>query len=198
MAIANNSTPIGQSSLGQALPAQSSPDQAVQLQLHDIHVPEQVTNLPIAPGWWLLLALILITAFWSFKKFKQNRRLNANKNQALAVLASNQTLSAKECISLLKCTAMQYFSRQQLAKLYGDNFQGFLMQQLPQKYQVNFIELSTPAFQGQYQAQQEPNADIDLACRQATKLWLTYALPIDKNQAANKTELVNKTKELSA
>ncbi|MCJ8296260.1 MAG: DUF4381 domain-containing protein [Colwellia sp.] len=198
MAIANNSTPIGQSSLGQALPAQSSPDQAVQLQLHDIHVPEQVTNFPIAPGWWLLLALILIAAFWSFKKFKQKKRLNANKNQALAVLASNQTLSAKECISLLKCTAMQYFSRQQLAKLYGDNFQGFLMQQLPQKYQVNFIELSTPAFQGQYQAQQEPNADIDLACRQAAKLWLTYALPIDKNQAANKTELVNKTKELSA
>ena len=198
MAIANDSTPIGQSSPGQVLPAQSSPDQAVQLQLHDIHVPEQVTNLPIAPGWWLLLALILIAAFWSFKKFKQKKRLNANKNQALAVLASNQTLSSKECISLLKCTAMQYFSRQQLAKLYGDNFQGFLMQQLPKKYQVNFIELSTPAFQGQYQAQQEPNADIDLACRQATKLWLTYALPIDKNQAANKTELVNKTKELSA
>ena len=193
MAIANNSTPIGQSSPNPSLPGQAS-----QLQLHDIHVPEQVTNLPIAPGWWLLLALILIAAFSSFKKFKQNRRLNANKNQALAVLASNQTLSAKECISLLKCTAMQYFSRQQLAKLYGDNFQGFLMQQLPQKYQVNFIELSTPAFQGQYQAQQEPNADIDLACRQATKLWLTYALPIDKNQAANKTELVNKTKELSA
>lgn len=198
MTITNALTPIGQPAPNQSLPDLSSPNQAAQLQLHDIHVPELVSNFPIAPGWWLLLALILIAAYYSYKKLKKNRRLNASKNQALAILASKQAMSAKGCISLLKWTAMQYFSRQQLAKLYGDNFQGFLMQQLPQKYQVNFIELSTPAFQGQYQAQQETNAEIDLACRQATELWLTYALPIDKNQVANKAELVNKEKALSA
>ncbi|MFQ3287968.1 MAG: hypothetical protein ACI93V_000178, partial [Alteromonadaceae bacterium] len=33
-------------------PGQPSLDQTVQL--HDIHLPEQVSNYPIAPGWWLL------------------------------------------------------------------------------------------------------------------------------------------------
>jgi len=158
----------------------TSPGQAAQVQLHDIHVPEQVSNFPIAPGWWLLLVLVIVIAVLSYKKFKKNKRLNSSKKQALTVLETNPSMSAKECISLLKWAAMQYVNRQQLAKLHGDNFQDFLMTQLPKKHQISFIELSSAAFKGQYQASQATTttADIDSDCRQATKLWLTQALPI--------------------
>ncbi len=201
MAIANSSTSPGQPSLGQSAP----------LQLHDIHLPEQVSNYPIAPGWWLLLALIIISAVWSYKKFKKSRRLNASKQQALTALENNPSMSAKECITLLKWAAMQYVNRQQLAKLYGKGFQDFLMKQLPEKHQASFTMLSSAAFLGQYQTEQAgtTTADIDRDCHLATKLWLNHALPIkgflaidealaiDKSSTFNKPMPVEKEKELS-
>ncbi|PKI18009.1 DUF4381 domain-containing protein [Colwellia sp. 12G3] len=190
----------------------TSPGQS--LQLHDIHLPEQVSNYPIAPGWWLLLALIVMSAVWSFKKFKQRRRLNASKQQALTALEHNPSMNAKECLTLLKWAAMQYVNRQQLAKLYGDNFQDFLKKQLPEKHQASFIELSTAAFEAQYQASPTKIAtattDIDNDCLQATKLWLTHALPImgplgivepmsvDKPATFNKLVSQKQEQELSA
>jgi len=185
MAIANSPTSSGQLSSGQT----------AQLQLHDIHVPEQVSNFPIAPGWWLLLALVIIIAVWAYKKFKKNKRLNNSKKQALTALEKNPTMSAKECITLLKWAAMQYVNRQQLAKLHGDNFQDFLMKKLPEKYQVSFLELSTAAFKEQYQAAASM-ADTDSDCQQATKLWLTHALPIIEPTVTSVP--VETQKELSA
>lgn len=170
--------------------------QSAQLQLHDIHVPEQISNFPIAPGWWILLILILLGSFWSYKKYQDNKRINANKNKALAMLATNQTLSAKECIALLKWAAMQYFSRKKLAKLYGDEFQTFLIEQLPQKYQESFAQLSSAAFKGQYQAEQQADEEISRDCQQAAKLWLTNALPAE-NVTQHALSTRNK-KELNA
>ena len=176
----------------------TSPSQSaqLQLQLHDIHVPEQVSNFPIAPGWWLLLVLLVISTVWFYKKRKQSIRLNASKKQALTILENNPSLSAKECIALLKWAAMQYVNRQQLAKLYGEGFQTFLMKQLPEKHQASFTKLSTGAFQGQYQAEQAvlktTATTIDRDCQQATKLWLTHALPIKEPLAIDKTFTVNK------
>lgn len=185
-------------------PGQPSAGQPSQLQLHDIHVPEQVSNFPIAPGWWLLLALIIIAAVLFYNRYKKNKDLNAHKVQALATLANNPEFSATDCISLLKCTAMQYFSRQQLARLYGDSFQNFLMNQLPVQYQENFNHLISVAFEKQYQTEQSLSTDVDNHCRQATKLWLTHALPLNKYQHIDQTPPVKKTvainneKELSA
>lgn len=191
----------------------TSPGQSAQLQLHDIHVPEQVSNFPIAPGWWLLLALLVIGTFWLYKKRKQGIRLNASKKQALTALKNSPAMSAKECITLLKWAAMQYVNRQQLAKLYGEGFQRLLMKQLPEKHQANFTKLSNAAFQQQYQAEQAilntATTDIDRDCQQATKLWLTHALPIkgplaidevfpiDTPLTVNKPMSVEKEKELS-
>ncbi len=169
--------------------------QPAQLQLHDIHVPEQVSNFPIAPGWWILLTLIILMALWLYKKHKKNTRLNADKKQALSILANNEYLNAKECIALLKWAAMQYFSRQQLAKLYGKNFQDFLVRQLPENHQDNFIKLITASFDNQYQAEQSQAeqttmSKVDKDCQTATKLWLNHALPIQASLVIeNKAEL---------
>lgn len=193
MAIANSPPSSGQFPGSQPLPGQST-----QIQLHDIHVPEQVSNFPIAPGWWILLVLIIISSVWFYKKSKQNSYLNASKNQALATLADNQLLSSKECIILLKWAAMQYCSRQHLAKLYGEDFKDFLMMQLPEKYQEKFNTLITPAFEGQYQAEQDVAVSNDKDCQQAAKLWLTHALPIEKPITIKKMIPLEKNRELSA
>lgn len=152
--------------------------QASQIQLHDIHLPEQVSNFPIAPGWWILIVLFIISAFLIYRQRKAKTLLNADKNKALSILASNKSLNSKECIALLKWVAMQYFNREQLAKMYGDDFQVFLINQLPEKHQTPFKELSSSAFKIQYQADHVNVIDIDSSCHQAAILWITNALPI--------------------
>lgn len=168
--------------------ALSPQGQATQLQLHDIHLPEQVSNFPIAPGWWILLATIIAFTIWLYKKHQKNRLLNASKNQALAMLEKNSSMSINECISLLKWAAMQYLTREQLAKLYGDALQAFLLAKLPKQHQEAFKDLSTAAFQSQYQVQALASDEIRNNCQQATKLWLTHALPVN-NLATNTKEL---------
>lgn len=175
-----------------AAPMPNAAGQGQQIQLHDIHLPEQVSNLPIAPGWWILLLAIILLTVWLIKNRLKNKKLNASKNKALLMLSSNEDMSAKDSISLLKWAAMQYFSRQQLAKLYGDSFQQFLIEHLPVKHQARFTELTNAAFKGQYQKsssgissgikeEDETSSalNIDLDCHQAAKLWVTYALPVD-------------------
>lgn len=166
------------------------------IQLHDIHTPDQISNFPIAPGWWILLALIVISALIIYKKIKQHKQLTAIKKQALATLNNNPAMTAKECISLLKWAAMHYFNRQSLAKLYGDSFQLFLTQQLPEKQQEVFKALTNESFALQYHAEaldldssaqaseiKPVSNDINNDCQQAAKLWLSHALPIKKGNA---------------
>ncbi len=161
-------------------PATNPMGQTNQLQLHDIQLPEQVSNLPMAPGWWILISLIIMTLVFLYKKHKKNKHLNASKKQALLMLASKDDLSATACISLLKWAAMQYFSRSQLAKIYGDSLQDFLAKQLPEKQQEKFIQLIKPAFASQYHADDTLNDKVNKDCKEATKLWLNHALPIKK------------------
>lgn len=181
------------------------PTQASQpLELHDIHLPEQVSNLPTAIGWWLLAAIIIVSVFWFIKKFKTNKALNFDRNYALALIEKDTIQNTAELVSLLKWSAMQYFNRQQVAKLYGDEFQQFLQEQLPTKHQQEFHHLSNKAFGNQYQANlvQEnesstiSSATIDNDCKNAVKLWLTHALPPKVNttqDSSSQKQRLNKT-----
>lgn len=145
------------------------------LELKDIHVPEQITNFPIAYGWWILTALIIVAIVIVIVKIKKSAKRNQIKKQALAQLKNNPDINNNELISLLKWAAMHYFSRVELAKLYGESLQQFLLNQLPAKHQKRFIELSEEAFKNQYQAHFH-NA-VDTSFQQAALLWLTQALP---------------------
>ena len=70
---------------------------------------------------------------------------------------------------------MHYFSRVELAKLYGESLQQFLLKQLPEKNQTLFDELSEQAFKNQYQA--SFHNEVDTRFQQAAQLWLNQALP---------------------
>jgi hypothetical protein len=164
-----------------------------QLQLHDIHLPEPVSNLPTAIGWWLLAMMIIFITFWLIKKLQRHKKLNQHKKHALSVLNNQKTLSNADIISLLKWSAMQYFSRQQVANLYGDAFQQFLRSQLPEKHQKDFEQLSSQSFIHQYQmtSTTENTTSIILNddCRNAAKLWLSHALPPKTKTSSRKKQI---------
>lgn len=149
------------------------------LELKDIHVPEQISDFPIAYGWWILggvLILIIITIIIKMRKVAKHNQV---KKQALAqlsfLLEKNTETTNNDIIALLKWAAMHYFSRAELAKLFGDSLQQFLISKLPIKYQQNFTVLSEQAFLNQYHANKDVQSDENL--HQAATLWLSKALP---------------------
>lgn len=54
-------------------------------QLADIHLPDPVSFWPLAPGWWILMVLVLMGLCWlgylSVKKLILNRRLQIAQNE---------------------------------------------------------------------------------------------------------------------
>lgn len=145
------------------------------LALNDIHVPEPISNFPIAYGWWILTALLLGAIFYVITKIKRNSRQNKVKKQALAQLSSNPSMNNSDITALLKWAAMHYFSRAEIAKLFGDSLQNFLLSKLPTNKQQAFSELCEETFLNQYQA--DSSAQTNEKFKQAAILWLTTALP---------------------
>lgn len=177
-------------------PTQVNPLPTNTLELKDIHVPEQITNYPIAYGWWILAALILIAVVITIIKIKKHTKRNQVKKQALTQLKNNSDIHNSELISLLKWAAMHYFSRVELAKLYGESLQQFLLKQLPEKHQKRFSELSEQAFKSQYQASCQNEVDDNF--QQATRLWLTQALPpkaLNQSKQKNANNMLNNPNE---
>ena len=101
-----------------------------ELTLRDIRLPEPVSWWPPAPGWWLLLALIIMLAVllpWLIKRW---RRISLN---ALAQTEfkhiqrafqqhQDSTRLAQDLSALLRRVCMSYGSRTQVASLTGDDW----------------------------------------------------------------------------
>jgi len=176
--------------------APNSAAPANSLQLNDIHLPEQISDFPIAYGWWLLAVLVIVLSILTLLKIRKNAKRNKVKKQALMQLKNNAEMSNTEIIALLKWAAMHYFSRAELAKLYGNSLQQFLLKQLPEKHQENFIKLSELAFKNQYCANATNTAntsnDKNNNFQQAAILWLTHALPPKQlsNKLSNKKQTI--------
>ncbi|REL30161.1 DUF4381 domain-containing protein [Thalassotalea euphylliae] len=152
-------------------------------QLKDIHLPEQVTNLPIAPGWWLLLMLIIGFCIWAVLAFIRYRKVRKTQRQLLTALSSSATLESSN--QLLKLALISYFPRQETASLFGRELRAFLVAALPLKKQASFEQLMPQDLSDIYQANTELSLD---KFNQAIRFWLTHALPAKKHAlaAANK------------
>lgn len=146
-------------------------------QLHDIHLPETINSYPIAPGWWLLLALILTLIIYAAVKLRQFS--NKRKNQKCALKQLSPDADVGTVVALLKWAALQYFPRQTVANLTGEHFKGFLTTTLATKYQAQFTELSADYFTCAYQ--HETSSKVSAEFYQAAKLWLSHALPPEKD-----------------
>ncbi len=104
------------------------------LNLRDIHLPDPVSWWPLAPGWWLLLALLVlaIAAFYLFRFYQKKQaikkqvlieferlcqRHDKDKN-SIALIQSLSTLLRRACIS--------FYPRSEVASLTGSAWLDFL------------------------------------------------------------------------
>jgi hypothetical protein len=147
-------------------------------QLQDIQLPDQIHNYPIAMGWWILAAVIIVMIFFiTAKTLKTKRKARAQK-QAIFQLTSNEP-NLDNSITILKWAALQYFSRNDVANLYGDNFKEFLLEQLPEKHKKVFEQLCATTLESRYQTTIEDKAVQNV--HDAAILWLKHALPPKNN-----------------
>ncbi len=103
-------------------------------QLKDIHLPQQVDQLQLAPGWWLVIGLFLFATFWLISKWIKKRQalaLLSPANKELETIArmtpDNQAIA--QLSALLKRICLIYYPQHQVASLAGNNWVKFLNQQ---------------------------------------------------------------------
>ena len=145
-------------------------------QLSDIHLPDNVHNYPIAPGWWLLAVIVLAILVYGIIKLRQYFKARKVQKQALKQLSTASEISTIG--ALLKWAALQYFPRAHVAHLTGNKFKDFLIKSLPVKHQENFSTLSSDHLNSTYQSNANEHNVDDLSA--AAKLWLNQALPPKK------------------
>lgn len=114
--------------------ASNLPPAADGLQLpHDILLPDPVSGWPPAPGWWLLMALVLALGVWAIVRWRSERRRRAPLRLALAelnLLAHNPGLSDRAflsaCNQLLRRVAIIRHGRADAAGLIDERWLDFL------------------------------------------------------------------------
>jgi hypothetical protein len=97
------------------------------LPLRDIHLPDPVSWWPPAPGWWLLLCLLVIIGFLLFRVIKKIRQ-PVLKKSAIAEVEKlinnyqqhqNRQLLVQQLSMLVRRIGMSYMSRRHMAGLTG-------------------------------------------------------------------------------
>jgi hypothetical protein len=106
-------------------------------QLKDIHLPQSITWWPLAPGWYVVLLIIMFSII-GVVYFFHRRQLNAlAKNQALELLKTykeqyekdrNAQQASARISELLRRVALVYYPRAEVASIHGNAWLEFLNQ----------------------------------------------------------------------
>ncbi len=100
-----------------------------QLPLRDIHLPGAVDWWPLAPIWWVILLLIIITplAILQYRKWKESRFITIALKQFESIKQHYQqhqdsSRYIKELSILLRQSVMTLVSREQTASVTGEQW----------------------------------------------------------------------------
>ena len=104
------------------------------LNLRDIHLPEPVSWWPLAPGWWILLAITVIIALFTYTAIKiyRNRQLLRDITVELDQIklqfenSNNKSQLAKSLSVLLRRANITYNPRTNVAGLTGESWLAWL------------------------------------------------------------------------
>lgn len=99
--------------------------------LNDIVMPGPVAWWPPAPGWYAVIAVVLVLAIWAGFRALKARRRNAYRREAIADLdrIRAQGQGAAHLVpELLKRTALSAWPREEVADLNGSAWHAFLDQ----------------------------------------------------------------------
>lgn len=110
-----------------------------ELNLRDIHLPEPVSWWPIAPGWWLLAAALLLIFVLAFiaRKIYRSKQLKRDINAELETIkqqfqqTKNKSQLAKALSVLLRRANITYYSHshfngESIPGLTGENWLAWL------------------------------------------------------------------------
>ena len=104
-------------------------------QLKDIHLPSPIGWWPLAPGWYMMIALVLLIAIILAHHLYKKHRNALAKKQALILLNQYQNeyelkhnipLTSAHVSELLRRVALVYYPRDQVASLHGEEWIQFL------------------------------------------------------------------------
>ncbi|MEH6584512.1 MAG: DUF4381 domain-containing protein [Halioglobus sp.] len=126
--------------------------------LHPLRDPALVDWWPLAPGWWALIALLLLglaaLALLFYRRYQANAYRRQASDQALALhqhwLSDSQSTEYLGAVNgLLKSVALRAFPEQELAAKTGEGWINFLNQTLPNKAATEgfSVELASAAYQ---------------------------------------------------
>ncbi|MGL5742299.1 MAG: DUF4381 domain-containing protein [Legionella sp.] len=105
------------------------------VQLKDIHIPAPIGWWPLAPGWYAVIALVLLLAIICAYHLYNKYRHALAKKQALVLLTHyqkdhekelNVALTSARISELLRRVALAYYPREQVASLHGEEWLKFL------------------------------------------------------------------------
>lgn len=101
-------------------------------QLRDIHLPDQISWMPTALGWWILAAVAIISITTLIVLGLRWYRSQAYRREAIRILGDIKSASlsvvecSRQCQQLLKRTSLHVAPRISIAQLSGDKWIAFL------------------------------------------------------------------------
>lgn len=151
------------------------------LQLRDIHLPADLAWWPLAPGWWVLLGLLIaitlsvifIYRYWQGRKLLRAASLELNRIKTSYTQQADDRLLVQEVSIWLRRVCLSCYPRAEVAGLTGESWLAFLDQQLARDKHAQRFNSDTGQvlIRGPYQQATRVNADGLLALCQH---WLKY------------------------
>ena len=145
--------------------------------LNPLREPELIGWWPLAPGWWLLIALLLmVLAVLAFLLWRRYQR-RAYRRQALRQLDSialdfsqtgNQRSYLESINQLLKATAISAYPRQEVAAINGEPWLQLLNTTMGKKRESHAF----PAVFAHASYQAQPDALDTEALHNSASLWI--------------------------
>ena len=114
-----------------------------QLPLRDLHLPEPISWWPLAPGWWLVIALVLFALGWLLLRAWRKYQFHAPRRYAIRELATleseylehrNPVTLGQQLSELLRRAMIAYAPRHEVAGLTGEAWLEWLDKDLPVPY----------------------------------------------------------------
>jgi len=97
--------------------------------LHDITVPERVGFFPMAPGWYVVLLLLLTLLFhfgYSYYKAYKKEQYRRDAKKELETLNDKNRENAIALLALAKKVGITAYGRAVVVPLQGDNWWDFI------------------------------------------------------------------------
>ncbi len=135
--------------------------------LHDLVLPPAVPWWPLAPGWYLVIALALVAVMWMTLRAWRQWQSNAYRREAVRELASLESSAA--IAELLRRTALAIAPRSEIAEKTGTAWLDWLAAQLPEPMPDTVRTQLTVGVYNPSPAKQEFSALRDYAAR-----WIKF------------------------